>query len=101
MGGELLSELRAIVNRKCAPMKGHPIFSQLEASNLVATIGSHHNPEEKITDGDIDVALADVEAMTKLFSCSHCGGYVDAERKISGQNKITCKCGKTALDWKD
>jgi hypothetical protein len=42
--GELLSNLRATVNSKCPALKGHPAFSNLEGSNLIATVGSHDNP---------------------------------------------------------
>ena len=100
MSGELLSELRATVNRKCPPLRGDAAFSNLEGSNLVATVGSHDNPDETITGGDIDVALADIDALKDLFTCKDCGRYVEAERQLSGQNKITCKCGKKELNWK-
>jgi recombinational DNA repair ATPase RecF len=100
MGGELLSELRATVNRKCPSLKEHPSFANLEASNLIATVGSHDNPGETITGGDIDVALADIAALTDHFTCKDCGGYVEAKRRVPGKNEITCKCSKKALDWK-
>ena len=100
MSGELLSELRATVNRKCASLKEHPSFANLDASNLIATVGSHDNPGETITGGDIDVALADIAALTDHFTCKDCGGYVDAKRRVPGKNEITCRCSKKALDWK-
>jgi hypothetical protein len=37
MSGELLCELRATVNKKCPPLKGHASFANLEGSNLVVT----------------------------------------------------------------
>jgi hypothetical protein len=73
MSGELLSELRATVNRKCASLKEHPSFANLEASNLIATVGSHDNPGETITGGDIDVALADIAALTDHFTARTVG----------------------------
>jgi len=101
MSGELLSELRGTVSRKCASLKGHPIFQQLEGSSLVANVGSHDNPTEKVADGDIDVALADIDKLISLFKCPHCKRFVEASRRLSGKDKISCKCGKTELDWKD
>jgi AAA domain len=100
MSGELLSELRATVNRKCSQLKGHASFANLEGSNLVVTIGSHDNPAETITGGDIDVALADIAALTDHFTCHDCGKYVDAKRQLPGHDKIACKCGKKQIDWK-
>jgi len=100
MSGELLSALRSSLNSKCVSLKANPIFAQLEGSNLVATIGSHDNPADKITGGDIDVALKDIETLTGLFLCDECGSYVEVDREISGKNKISCRCGKKDLDWK-
>jgi hypothetical protein len=100
MSGELLSELRATVNRKCPPLKGHASFANLEGSNLIVTVGSHDNPAETVTGGDIDVALADIAAVTDHFTCQECGRYVEAKRQVPGQDKIACKCGRKQIDWK-
>ncbi len=100
MSGELLSELRATVNRKCPPLKGHASFANLEGSNLIVTVGSHDNPTETITGGDIDVALADIAVLTDHFTCQDCGRCVEAKRQVPGQDKIACKCGKKQIDWK-
>jgi recombinational DNA repair ATPase RecF len=99
MSGELLSELRATINRKCAELKGHEIFAHLEGSNLIATLGSHDNPET-ITGGDVDVALGDIAKLKNLFECQRCGRNVEAKNVVPGQNKISCKCGKKEVEWK-
>jgi len=99
MSGELMSELRATVNRKCAELKGHEIFSHLEGSNLIATLGSHDNPET-ITGGDIDVALGDIAKLRSLFECQRCRRNVEAKNVVPGQNKISCKCGNKEIEWK-
>ena len=98
--GELLSDLRATVNRKCPQLKGHASFANLDGSNLIVTVGSHDNPAETITSGDIDVALADIATLTDHFTCQDCGRSVEARRQVHGQDKITCKCGKKELDWR-
>jgi len=100
MSGELLSELRATVNKKCPPLKGHASFANLEGSNLVVTIGSHDNPAETITGGDIDVALSDIAALTDHFICHDCGRYVEAKRELPGRDKIACRCGNKQIGWK-
>ena len=99
MNGELLSELKSTINRRSAELKDNKIFSNLEGSNLVATVGSHDNAE-KITEGDIDIALSDIMQLRGLFSCSECGRHVEAARQVSGKNRIACKCGHKELDWK-
>jgi hypothetical protein len=100
MSGELLRDLRATVNRKSPSLKENTIFSNLEGSNLIATVGSHDNPGDTISSGDMDVALADIDALIDLFVCKNCGRYVEAKRQVAGQNKITCKCGKKEFEWK-
>jgi hypothetical protein len=100
MSGELLNALRSTINEKCPPLKAHPIFSQLEGSNLIATVGSHDNPGDKISGGDIDVALNDIETLVGLFKCPDCKKFVEADRPVAGQKKISCRCGKMKLDWK-
>jgi hypothetical protein len=99
MSGELMSELRATINRKCAELKGHEIFSHLEGSNLIATLGSHDNPET-ITGGDVDVVLGDIAKLKSLFECHRCGRNVEAKNVVPGQNKISCKCGRKEVEWK-
>jgi len=68
--------------------------------NLIITVSSHDNPAETITGGDIDVALADITALTDHFLCHDCGRYVEAKREVPGQDKIACKCGKKQMEWK-
>jgi hypothetical protein len=46
MSGELLSELRATINRKCAELKGSEIFAHLEGSNLIVPLGSSRQPRD-------------------------------------------------------
>ena len=99
MSGELLSALRVYDYRRCAELKDSKLFANLEGSNLIATVGSHDNVE-KIAGGDIDVALSDIKQLHDLFACSECGRYVEADRQLAGENKITCKCGQKELDWR-
>jgi DNA-directed RNA polymerase subunit RPC12/RpoP len=100
MGGEFLRELRATVKRNCGSLDRHPSFANLEGSNLIATIGSHDNPQETITEGDIDVALNDINELTALFTCEDCGRCVEASQKVAGKDEISCKCGQKVLDWR-
>jgi hypothetical protein len=66
MSGELLSELRSTINRKCQQLKGSDIFDNLGGSNLIATVGSHDN-SEAIVGGDIDVALSDIDKLRRCL----------------------------------
>ena len=99
MTGELLSELRRTLNEKAPTIKDHPIFKQIETSNLLGTKGSHDRPKE-ISKGDIDIALEDIDKLEALFRCEECDHLVSRERHNEVEKKLTCKCGKHAIDWK-
>ncbi len=100
MSGELLSALRSTLNKHSSDLAKNPIFSNLSGSNLIATIGSHDNPELIVGD-DIDVALEDVDQLAALFSCSDCKQYIKADIIVPGKNKISCRCGNSPLEWKN
>ncbi len=99
MVGELLSELRSTVNDKAPCLKDHPIFKQIETSNLLGTKGSHDRPKE-VSKGDIDVAVEDIDKLEGLFTCEKCGQLVSRDWFIQAEKKITCRCGEKKLDWK-
>ena len=100
MAGEMLSELRGTLNDKAPTLKDHPIFEQIETANLLGTKGSHDRPKE-ISKGDIDVALEDIDKLEPLFRCEECDHLVSRERLNEPERKITCKCGKKGIDWKE
>jgi len=100
VAGELLSELRSTLGRKAPGIKDHPIFKQIETSNLLGTKGSHDRPKE-ISKGDIDVALEDIDRLEAMFRCGKCGHLVATDWFIPGEKKISCKCGAIKLDWKE
>jgi hypothetical protein len=100
MSGELLSALRSTLNKHSSDLAKNPIFSNLNGSNLIVTVGSHDNPQP-IVDDDIDVALEDVDQLAALFSCSNCNQYIQADITVPGENKISCRCGKSPLEWKN
>ena len=80
-------------------IKDHPIFKQIETSNFLGTKGSHDRLKE-ISQGDIDVALEDIDKLESLFRCGECGHLVSRERFNEPEKKITCKCGEKLIDWK-
>ena len=51
MSGELLSALRSTLNKHSPDLAKNPIFSNLNGSSLIATVGSHDN-SQPITGGD-------------------------------------------------
>jgi hypothetical protein len=100
MPGELLSELRSRLNKKCPAIKDDPILAKMETSSLIGTIGSHDSGPV-INLADLAVAFEDVMALDGLFCCKECGTYVAVERYVPHEKKVYCGCGKKNLSWHD
>ena len=99
MSGELISALRSTLKDKSPDLLNRKIFSDLLGSGLIANLVSHDNAD-KIVSEDIDVLLEDIEKLVTLFVCEHCGRNVRADFIVRGVKAISCKCGKTQIDWK-
>lgn len=101
MVGELLSDLRRTLKRKSPALSGDPIFNHIETSNLLGTMGSHDNPKE-ISEGDIKVALEDIDNFEKLFRCGGtCTQFLSRGSFSEADKKLSCKCGTLTIPWKD
>jgi hypothetical protein len=100
MPGELLSELRAKLNKKSPEVLKSSAFSKMSVCTLVTTAGSHDSGPV-LSPGDLDAASEDVLAFEGQFCCEHCGGYVGVERFVPHERKVYCNCGKKQLDWKE
>lgn len=100
MPGELLSALKGTVNKKCASLKNHAVFSKLDGSAFIANLGSHDNTERLSTE-DIELVLEDIDVLDGLFRCPDCNVVVSSEHYVTSTKTITCKCGKLSLAWKE
>lgn len=99
MGDELLSALQGTVKkRKCTEVTDAAIFSNLKGSALVTNRGSHDSSDQ-INEGDIDVALEDINSLKELFMCESCNRYVCSRNLVPGEKKISCACGSKKLSW--
>ncbi|OXT02749.1 hypothetical protein B7H23_07715 [Notoacmeibacter marinus] len=99
MPDELLGRLRATLNEKSPELAKNKLFSDLAGSTLIANLDSHDNPG-KITGGDIDVLLEDIEKLSSLFICADCNRPVRADIPVAGAKEVSCKCGKAKISWK-
>jgi hypothetical protein len=100
MPGELLSELRAKLNKRSPEVVKSSAFSQLGVSTLVTTVGSHDSGPV-VSPGDIDTTADDILNFNHEFWCKDCGHYVAIERFVQHEERVYCKCGKKHLDWKE
>lgn len=101
MVGELLSNLRGTLKRKSPALSSDQIFNQIETSNLLGTMGSHDNPKET-SEGDITVALEDIDNFEKLFRCGGtCREFLSSESFSQADKKLSCKCGTLTIPWTD
>ncbi|HBH90003.1 AAA family ATPase [Ponticaulis sp.] len=99
MSDELLNALKSTLKKKSPAMLETKIFSDLAGSALIANLISHDNPE-KIVGEDIDVLLEDIEKLVSLFVCEECKRHIRSDITVPGEKRISCKCGKSKLDWK-
>ena len=99
MPDEVLKQLHSTLKRKSSELAENQTFSALEGSNLVTNLDSHHNPEQ-IVGEDVDVLLEDIERLASLFICKKGGRSICADVAVRGEKAISCKCGKSKIDWK-
>lgn len=100
MIGTMLSALTATLNKHRCTIKDGAEYKDLEISNFITTVTSHHNPDFSSMGADIDETLEKVRKFRSLFVCQK-GRCVCRETKIPGQDKISCQCGCLQLDWKE
>jgi hypothetical protein len=100
MSGELISELRSTLKKKSSATLSEPIFSRLEACNLVATTGSHDSGPVLST-GDIAAVYEDILKFDGIFFCTACGRYVSVANYVNHEKKVFCNCGKKYIEWKE
>lgn len=100
MAGELISELRSTLKKKSAVTLTEPIFSRLEACNMVATTGSHDSGPV-LSSGDIAAVYEDILKLDDVFFCAECRRYISVENYVNHEKKVFCNCGKKYIEWKE
>ena len=100
MVGELFSALTASLNKHKSNVKDKQEYKDLEVSNFITTVSSHHNPDFSSIGADMEETLEIVRRFRDLFICPK-GRIVNREANIPGQDKISCQCGCLQLDWKE
>ena len=100
MVGELFPALTACLNKHKCNIKDKQEYKDLEISNFITTVSSHHNPDFSTMGVDIEETLEKVRKFRALFICPK-GKIVNREANIPGKDKISCQCGCLQLDWKE
>ena len=100
MVGEMFPALTAALNKHKSNIKDKQEYIDLQVSNFVTTVSSHHNPDFSNMRVDVEEALEKAKKFRDLFICPK-GKIVNRETKIPGQDKISCQCGCLQLDWKE
>ena len=98
MVGELLSELRARLNKQKCDIKDHPVLKRLATSSRLTAHTSHDSPPFE-SKGDIQQVQKDIEEFESLFLCQNCGKYVSLQYKDEPGKKVKCRCGDKELEW--
>jgi hypothetical protein len=100
MVGDMFPALTASLNKHRSSTKDKQEYKDLEVSNFITTVSSHHNPDFSTMKADIEEALEQVKKFRGLFVCPK-GKIVNRKAKIPGQDKVSCQCGCLQLDWKE
>lgn len=98
MCNELLCELKSKINEQ--PSKDQfQIIDILIKSILVGNIESHDRSIQASI-GDLKKFWEDINALKSLFYCGVCDKPVSVSLSNKNNNRIQCKCGKLAYEWK-
>lgn len=98
MAGELLSEMRAKLNKNKCDVKDEPIISSVATSSLVTSRDSHDSTDI-VSKGDIKQIIKDIEEFENLFLCEDCKRYVSLQYKDEAGKKVKCGCGNKEIEW--
>jgi len=97
--GELFPYLTYTLQSKKSPIKDDAHYKALEVSNFIVTCSSHDNPDLD-SSADLGDTIEKLKKFRSLFLCSKMES-VKKSLKIPGKDKISCKCGELAIDWKE
>ncbi len=99
MPGELLSALKATLNKRSPTTVGLSIFGRVDTDCMLLNVASHDS-SPGISSGDFRVCHQDIFEFDGVFCCSACKSYVSVERYSDPDRKVFCKCRKLELAWK-
>ena len=99
MIGELLPFLTNALRKHKCDVAVSKQYKELEVSNFVMTISSHHNPDLDSL-GDTDETINKIFEFRKKFVCEK-GRLVNRKSVVPGKNKISCECGCLTINWKE
>lgn len=99
-GYELFRALRRHVNASGRfTAVDHAVWNQFDASNFLANLASHDQPEmaTSLSAGDIRFALDKLSVLEELFRCAECGKWVWKLRADPNSDQSQCECGQLRI----
>ena len=77
----------------------HAVWDEFDASNFLANLASHDQPERAtaLSGGDIRFALDKLDELESLFRCTGCTRPVWALRSNPSDDKSQCQCGNLRI----
>lgn len=99
MIGEMLPALTSTLNGHKSDIQKTDVYKDLEVSSFIITCASHDNPDLDSL-GDMEETIDKIKKFRELFICPN-GRLVNRKNVIPGQDKISCKCGCTKVNWKE
>lgn len=100
MAPELLDAVHSRISKKGNDLKDKANIQKLKGMPMfIGNVTSHDN---EFTESIQDLAAiwGDIENTIHIFHCDECKKYISTANFDNVENKIRCKCGKLAYDWK-
>ncbi|MFC1937138.1 hypothetical protein ACFLWY_01105, partial [Chloroflexota bacterium] len=100
MASELLDSVHSRISRKGNDLKEKADIPRIKGMPMfIGNIVSHDN-EFNVSIEDLEVMWEGISKTIQTFYCNDCETFVSVRYFDNVKNKIRCRCGNLAYDWK-
>jgi len=100
MASELLDSVHSRISKKGNDLKEKAAIPKIKGMPMfIGNIASHDN-DFNVNIEDLEVMWEDISKTIQTFYCNGCETFISVEYFDNVENKIRCRCGNLAYDWK-
>ncbi|MBA7560166.1 hypothetical protein ES708_01787 [subsurface metagenome] len=101
MASELLDSVQSRISRKGKGLKEKADIPSIKGMPMfIGNIGSHDGVFN-LNIGDLEVMWEGISKTIRTFYCNDCETFISVKYFDNVGNKIRCRCGNLAYDWKE
>ena len=101
MVSELLDSVHSRISKKGDELKDKANIPSIKGMPMfIGNIVSHDN-DFNVNIEDLEVMWEGISKTIQTFYCNDCNTYISVKYFDNVENKIRCKCGNLAYDWKE